>query len=239
MRKQLKSVQVKENGDEGKIVAVFATFDTIDLDGDVTRPGAFPEGKEVLMSAYGHKSWMGSLPVGKGTITQTKTEAIFDGEFWLDTGAGKETFLAVKNAGALQEYSYGYEPLEFSFGEFEGQQVRFLDKVDVDEVSPVLKGAGIDTRTLAVKSNMRFSEHIASVVADVEKLCDRATEVVALRAEKGKALSEVSSTLLGQLESHIKRLHELLSVAPAEDDEIRDELARQYARFVRLTQGAA
>ncbi|WP_433233731.1 hypothetical protein [Actinomadura nitritigenes] len=42
--------------------------------------------------------------------------------------------------------------MEYSFGEFKGQRVRFLDSVKVHEVSPVLLGAGVGTRTLSAKS---------------------------------------------------------------------------------------
>lgn len=149
--KALGRVEIKD-ADQGSVAAVFATLDAIDSDQDVTVAGAFEDGASVRISAYGHQSWTGALPVGKGTIRVVGKEAILDGQFFMDTTAGRDTFTVVKELGVLQEWSYGYDPVEFSFGEQDNQQVRFLQKLKVYEVSPVLLGAGIGTRTLTAKS---------------------------------------------------------------------------------------
>lgn len=231
-------VEIKD-ADKGEITAVFATLNVIDSDGDVTPNGAFENGAKVRISAYGHSSWGDRLPVGKGTIRETKTEAILDGRFFIDTPEGLSTFSVVKQLGedGLQEFSYGYDPIEYSFGEFEDQKVRFLNKVKVHEVSPVLLGAGVGTRLLTAKSGMKFAEHIDAVVAEVDALVNRAQDVMALRAEKGKAISDSSADHLTRLHESLKRLDALLA-APA-TDETADDLAREYARFVALSaQGA-
>jgi hypothetical protein len=231
-------VEIKDE-DKGEVTAVFATLGVIDADGDVTVKGAFDNGAKVRISAYGHSSWNGTLPVGKGSIREVGDEAILDGRFFLDTPAGADTFKVVKELGAdgLQEWSYGYDPVEYSFGEFEEQQVRFLNKLKVHEVSPVLLGAGVGTRLLTAKSGMKFGEHVEAVMADVDALTTRAAEVVALRSEKGKAISDVSADLLGRLTASVKRLEELLA-GPATDT-TADDVAREFARYVSLTsQGA-
>jgi hypothetical protein len=135
----------------------------------------------------------------------------------------------------LQEFSYGYDPVKFSFGEFEGMKVRFLEELKVHEVSPVLVGAGVGTRLLTAKSGMKFGEHVEAVLADVDALVSRATDVVALRAEKGKAISETSAEVLTRLDGSLKRLAELL--APPTPDTSSDDARREYARFVALSQG--
>lgn len=145
------ALEVKD-ADAGLVEAVFSTYDVIDSDGDVTLRGAFKEGQEVRISAWNHGSWGGALPVGKGVIRDTDAGAVMEGRFFLDTASGREHFAVVKALGPLQEWSYGYEVLESESGEHEGQSVRFLKVLDVTEVAPVLKGAGVDTRTLVVKS---------------------------------------------------------------------------------------
>lgn len=146
-------VEVKDLDEaKGTVRAVFATFNKTDSDRDVTRPGAFEDGAEVPISAYGHTSWQGALPVGKATIRQNAKQATIEGQFFLDTTHGKDAFTTVKNLGALGQWSYGYDPIEYSFGEHQGERVRFLDSVKVHEVSPVLLGAGVGTRTLSAKS---------------------------------------------------------------------------------------
>lgn len=158
--KSLRGVEVKD-AEKGIVSAVFSTFNVVDHDGDVTLRGFFEDGQKVRISAYNHTSWSGPLPVGKGVIHTTDTEAILDGQFFLNTTAGRDTFEVVKQMDDLQEWSYGFDvrPGASRHGEFNGQQVRFLQAMsdgtpggDVHEVSPVLLGAGIDTRNLAVKS---------------------------------------------------------------------------------------
>lgn len=149
----LKALAVEVKDDEaGTVEARFSTYDVIDSDGDVTRQGAFTDGQEVRISAWNHGSWSGALPVGKGVIRDRGDHAVLEGQFFLSTAAGREHFEVVKGLGPLQEWSYGYTVTKASFGEFEEREVRFLEGLDVTEVAPVLKGAGIATRTLVVKS---------------------------------------------------------------------------------------
>jgi phage head maturation protease len=148
--KALRSVEIKD-ASQGLIQAVFSTFDVIDRDGDVTRKSAFRNGAPVRISAFNHGSWEGALPVGKGTIRVTDGEAILDGQFFMNTTAGRDTFETVKQMGELQEFSYGFHVTDSEPGEVEGKSVRIIKGVDVAEVSPVLLGAGIGTRTLALK----------------------------------------------------------------------------------------
>lgn len=149
--KALGGVEIK-NAAKGEVTAIFSTFGVVDKDGDVTLPDAFTDGEQVSISAYNHTSWGGVLPVGKGTIRTTKDGAVLEGQFFMDTQLGRETFQVVKNMGGQQEWSYGFDVVKHSFGEFEGKQVRFLERLKVTEVSPVLLGAGENTRTVAVKS---------------------------------------------------------------------------------------
>lgn len=151
-----KSVTVEfKVDDEGQFEAIFSTFNVIDLDGDVTLPGAFEDGAEVIVGAYGHNTWSGALPVGKGVIKQTDKDVRIVGEFWLNTKSGKEHYTVAKELGAKQEWSYGYEvkgtgDVDELPEELQGA-IRVLTKLEVFEVSPVLRGAGIDTQTVVVK----------------------------------------------------------------------------------------
>ena len=151
--KALSHVEFKA-ADKGEFSAVFATFNVIDKDGDVTLPDAFDHGAELVVSAYQHGSWTGALPVGKGRIRVTDAEAIVDGQFFMDTTAGRDTFAVVKalSESGMGEWSYGFDTLLSDYGTFEGREVQFLKKLKVHEASPVMVGAGVNTRTLAVKA---------------------------------------------------------------------------------------
>jgi hypothetical protein len=140
---------VKPGSPLGVASAIIATFGVVDKDGDVTLPGAFTDGAEVVVSQYNHSSQIGtSLPVGKGRIRTTAAEAIVDVQFNMLTQAGRETFEVVRDLGAIGEWSYGYKVVNAEMGNFGGQRVQFLKALQVFEVSPVLRGAGINTGTV-------------------------------------------------------------------------------------------
>lgn len=144
-----------KDADKGLVEAVFSRFNVIDYDYDFTLPGAFEDGTKVLISAYGHKSWMGAKPVGTGTIHSDEEKAWLEGQFFLDTIDGLDTFKTIKGTGDLQEWSYGYEVLETGEVTEEMRQRgvwRVIKKARVYEVCPVMIGSGVDTETVDIKS---------------------------------------------------------------------------------------
>lgn len=176
------------DADEGLVEAVFSTFNVIDHDGDVTLPGAFEDGAAVGISAYGHNSWMGGLPVGRGVIRVEKKRAVLEGQFFLSTETGRETFETIKQMGELQEWSYGYDVLDT--GDVEDlpeplrHAYRVLAKLHVHEVSPVLVGAGVDTETLSVKGKRAIPSHSTDVV---DEAWDKGANVRRISNDAGKA----------------------------------------------------
>lgn len=147
------TVSVKD-AEKGVVEAVFSTFNVVDLDGDVTLPGAFEDGAKATISDYGHSVWAGGKPVGKGTIRVEQDRAVLEGKFFLSTEHGREAFETVKAMGEMQEWSYGFDVLEVDPVPEEMRQKgvrRILKKLKTYEVSPVFRGAGVNTQTLAVK----------------------------------------------------------------------------------------
>ena len=143
-------IRFKADGEEGEFTAEFATLNVIDHDGDVTRPGAFEEGQKTLIEPWNHNYQ--EPPVGMGIIHERDGKAVIDGRFFLDTAAGLEHYRVVKNVGEIQEWSYTFQVEQASRGVFEDQEVQFLEKLDVWGVAPVTRGAGIYTRTTAIKN---------------------------------------------------------------------------------------
>jgi hypothetical protein len=146
-------IVLKADGVEGEFTAEFATLNVIDHDRDVTRPGAFHDGQETLIEPWNHN--YGELPVGKGVIHEKDNKAVVEGKFFLDTQAGLDHYRVVKALGPLQEWSYTFEVEKASFGQFEDQDVQFLEGLDVWGVAPVTRGAGIDTRTTDIKGEKK------------------------------------------------------------------------------------
>lgn len=152
-----KSVRLKDaefDDERGSIRAVFATMNVIDADRDMTIPGAFGQ-QRVRISAYGHGSWMGELPVGKGRIFERGEDAVLEGRFFLSTQTGREHYYTVKEMGDLQEWSYALPEVDWEMQTIDGEQIRVLKRIVVPEVSPVLLGAGVNTRTEQVKAAVK------------------------------------------------------------------------------------
>jgi len=192
-------LQLKEDAPEGSVLAVFSTFNVIDKDGDVTLPDAFEDGSPVKISAWGHQ-WY-ELPVGRGVIQVDESKAAMDGRFFMDTTGGADTYRTVKGLEELQEWSYGFNVVESETGEFEGQQVRFLKKMEVFEVSPVMRGAGVDTVTLAIKGAELTYEQGAdradALLGEVSTFVERSRALRVLSAAKRDRLATLLKALSG------------------------------------------
>ena len=218
--------EFKFDDDAGTITAVFARFNTMDRDRDVTLPGYF--GKQDVAIADAHDR---TKIVGRGTITEQTDVAVLTGRFFLETQKGKEAYLTTKAMGDLQEWSYGYRILEggSKMGTFKGDDVRFLQPkddgtagVDVHEVSTVLRGSGVGTHTTSIKSDgLRFVDQAEEVARSAELLIARAEEIKQMRAEKGSTLGDEALARLlvvkTRLESVATMLTDLAYQAPVVD----------------------
>lgn len=232
MERKSVSLQLKADGAEGDFRAVFSTFNVIDRDGDVTMPTAFTRGQEVRIAQFGH-NW-GALPVGKGALDFDAERAWVDGSFFLDTVAGADTYRTVKNLGALQEWSYGFEVKARRDGTFNGQDVRFLEALDVFEVSPVMLGAGIGTHTELIKG-MKFEDESEAVLAAARDFAERAKALAAVREKDGRVLSAVNRDRLKRhadaLAEVRKDLAELLAATEPEPKSAPVNVQAEYLRF--------
>lgn len=207
------TLELKADGAEGSFKAVFSRFNVVDLDGDVTRPDAFVAGKQVLISQYGHQ-W-GSLPVGKGVIGFDDEKAWVDGQLFLDTPAGKDTYTTMKNVGELQEFSYGFKVLKASYGAQDGKDVRFLEALDVFEVSPVMRGAGIGTGLQSIKG-LSLEDETEAALAAVSEVAKRMKSLADLRAKEGRTLSQANR-------DRLKRHLEVLASVQSEIQTLLEE----------------
>jgi hypothetical protein len=242
VEKALRNVEIKDAA-KGHVSAVFATLDVVDKDGDVTVKGAFKEGQKVAISNFGHKIWEGAPPVGKGVIKEVGNEAVFEGQFFMNTTHGRDAFETVKalceDDGPGTEWSYGFD-VEDSEPAKKGSTYgpnhrRTLKAMKVHEVSPVLVGAGVGTRVTGIKEKKTFAEQLQDVVASVKAVSERAADVMAMRAEKGKGLGEESLTALKGLKDELDALLKKSEEAAVEDDsDLESANAVLRAAFLRF-----
>ena len=248
MHKTISGVTVKD-ASTGEVSAVFSTFNVIDKDGDLTLPGAIKDGTEVVISAYGHQSHYGALPLGKGVIRTTDTEAVLEGKFFMNAPHAAAAFEVVKELGPIQEWSYSLHNVTRKSVETDAGRHWIIEDIGlIKEVSPVLIGAGVNTRTLAAKG-LKFSEEGTAVLTAVDSYLDRAQEVMVLRSEKGRGLSDESIQFLKELDESLVKLRDLLDVkaddsAEATSEEVPDDIAaiaaeaRRRDLFSNLNEGA-
>jgi hypothetical protein len=248
-----KSFKVDLSSDDFKAMskgegrAVIAEFNKIDHDGDVTLPGAF--GKQHVNILPAHDRMAPRL--GKGIMSESGGRAIADFKFNLDPAAktALEWHSALKfdmeNGEPLQEWSYGFKIIDSSFGEFEGKQVRFLKLLDVIEISPVLRGAGTGTGTLAVKNKkMTYLDEMNLATAsldDVKAFIERSQSLVDLKAKDGNSLSDdqietlkMFKTSLDEVESKCKGLIGVLAGESIDSDEVQEVLAKCKQTLFRI-----
>ncbi len=157
----------------GTFRATIATLaPAVDADGDVSMPGAFPVLKSVPVSAYGHGSWKGALPIGRATIAADSSKAWVVGQFFLDVPAARDAYRVLKGLDELAQWSYGYSVESASFNSAELAKYpgakRILQKLDVFEVSPVLVGAGVNTRTESIKREVLSTAKLIEIGQRIE-----------------------------------------------------------------------
>ncbi len=230
----------------GSGTAHIATLNVVDHDGDVTLPGAFGTQHTKMLPAH---DWS-HVPIGKAKIHEDGDKVLADFSLNLDIESARDWHAALKHDLAsdppLQEWSYGFGVIEASFGDFEGQEVRFLKKLKVREISPVLVGAGVGTHTVAVKNadpqSMKLADHIAAAMKSVEEVVARCQKIQIVRKESGRDLAadryaelKGMEKTLEAIDTAAKALAELLKQGEAEGEISGDEADQLLAEFSRVS----
>jgi len=245
MRIETKSLTVKAMNDEGRGVARIAILSAVDHDGDTYAPGAFgwKEGGQQWVSilpAHDRRA----MPLGKARIYEEGDAAYAELFLNLNTEAGRNWHHTLKfdleKGQSVQEWSYGFDVVEHANDRRDGQKVRVLKKLDVHEVSPVLRGAGVGTRTLSMKSSDPMLDQLAGLVSALDAMIEEAGSVEELRAS-----GDLSEDRLAKIAELQQRLADLLAddssqMAGTRDGPPESEAALQkflirrgLARFLR------
>jgi len=229
-------VEMKGADDSGAFEATFATLGVIDHHGDVTLPGAFEDGKVVPVGPYAH-AWEG-LPTGKATIHASDERAWIDGQFNLRSSVGRDMYETAKQLGAALEWSYVFQAIDAEDGTYETDKgevpVRLLKKLDVWSVDPVLRGAGINTRTDSIKSINRerpFGEHLLEIAGLIDAFGVRVQGREAARVVNGRSESAENTELIKSLVESLRTTAAALEKALGEPDHI--DIGHEWAAFER------
>lgn len=222
IRKSMPVFETKVLDEElGIVEAIVNVTGIVDLGGDVITTGAFAktitERSRKMRVLNSHKTWdvlsvvgvcLEAREIGRNElpseILSQYPEA--SGGLWtktqylLNTPEGKGVFERIK-AGALDEYSIGFEIIQQEFKDLgEGRYIRIIKEVKMWEYSSVIWGMNQATATTGVKSDFpmalagditQFAEHLA-----VEHKAGRV-----LNSANAEKLRSAAKTLLDVLES--------------------------------------
>jgi hypothetical protein len=148
----------------GEVTAIVATVGVVDHDGDVILSGAVAPGAPAVLSMFGHDALREHAPpVGRGTLTEQAGRLVFVGQYFMDTTRGVEAFRVVRGLAELAQWSFGYRVTDEAQPSDEQRRrgaLRLIRSMDVSEVSPVLRGAGIGTGTETAKRYAREQAEI-------------------------------------------------------------------------------
>lgn len=228
MKKEVKGgISLKAMDDEGHGVARIAKLSAVDSDGDTYAAGAFSgESGEQWATILAAHNWQ-HIPLGKARVYEQGDEALAELHLNLDIQAGKDWHQVLKfdlehaSAHPVQEWSYGFYIRDAQQETRDGERVRVLKRLEVFEVSPVVKGAGVGTGTLSMKCAP--GEQLDQAIAEISDMLARA-------AEDPKALGRTRLKQLGDIRGGIESV---LEAAEADDREIGRMIAGQMFERMR------
>lgn len=236
MTTEIKSLVFEKMEESGQGLARLADLSAVDHDGDTYTAGAFAwkEGGEQwapILPAHNRRA----TPLGKTRVFERDTVAYAEIHLNLDTIGGKDWHSVLKfdlsKGKPAQEWSYGFDVLDYALEQRAGERVRVLKRLDVHEVSPVIRGAGAGTATLSMKSRGSFEEQLDEAIEVMENVIERAGGVKALRERDGRSLGKDRKAQLEELKRLLDDLvGDDVEKAIAEDP----EQAKALADFERL-----
>lgn len=157
MKTETKQLTVEKMDAAGHGLARIAILSEIDHDGDTYAKGAFSwkaKGEQWVPILPAHNR--AAMPLGKARVYEDGDAVFAELHLNLNTPAGRDWHETLKfdleTGGAVQEWSYGFGVVDHAKETRDGAAVRVLKRVDVHEVSPVVRGAGVGTRTLSMKA---------------------------------------------------------------------------------------
>lgn len=186
--------EAKAEGDLGKVTALVSVYNVAYRMGFMTKHqievGAFADSLSAnpIVPMFWQHNWNFTQqpPIGVGTGSESAAGLLIDGDFFLDTEAGRSVFNAMKRK-ALRQWSIGYRITEWSVEETDdGIDIIHVKKAELLEASSVLKGANPETDTLKVASEA----DVMSVVGDALSSISSFGDAVQALAELGEALSD-------------------------------------------------
>jgi len=172
-----KALTIEKMDEAGSGLARIATLSAVDLDGDTYERGAFGwkegGGQWVpILPAHDRRA----MPLGKAWVYEEGDAALAGLHLNLATQAGKDWHATLRfdldKGNPVQQWSYGYDIVDADFEQRGEKRVQVLKRLDVEEISPVIRGAGVGTATLSIKGAALKDAHFAALVGELGEVAD-------------------------------------------------------------------
>jgi len=195
-------------GDGRYIVGVASTFDgPVDAHGDIIAPGAYTDSLRVRPSVPVLWSHDASRPLGRTTLLVQDDAVGLVFKARLSETRDADDMLQLVGDGVVG-MSIGYNAARSHRGRWRGEEVRFLDAIDLYEVSPTA-----------------FASNVATSVSTVSK------SVVLEAVERAEAVERERKALLEDIRRFGEELPEWAVEAERERERRRSELLSEMRRF--------
>jgi hypothetical protein len=216
----LKDVDVKN----GVITGYFASFDTLDSDGDVFTKGAFKksinENSNRIMHLLQHDVLK---PIGRPEVLREDTKGLYFetklNSKQLEVSYIKDT-LKLYEAGVFNEHSVGFITMQEHKGNKGGNSVNFISEAKLMEGSTVTWGANENTPYMGLKSLTKDN-----INDRIDKVC------------KALKIGELSDDLFIKLEIELQSIKTFISQLkqPSEDtaDIITEKANADVVNFLK------
>lgn len=222
-----KALAIKEMDEKGVGLALIANMADVDRDGDTYTKGAFDwkSGGQWAPIVPAH-NWK-EMPFGKARVYEEGNQALAELRLNLDTNAGKDWHAALKfdleTGQPVQQWSYGYDVLDYQMESGKDGRVRNLKKLGVLEVSPVIVGAGKGTRTVAMKGVAMKESEFAATLEQLQAMAAAIDANPQLLSATGlKQAQDIRATIDRMIAA------KSASTPPAEADRAADRLVADF-----------
>lgn len=144
--------------EKGVICGYGAIKGNIDIANDVIKDGAFAETLKVRPNMPFLWQHDPDIQIGVVSCVEDSIGLKMEAKYYLNTTKGKDAYELAKANSENKlptSFSIGYRTLERSYGEYQGEQVRFLEKLDCREVSQVTFPCNELATSTSIKSEER------------------------------------------------------------------------------------
>lgn len=200
--RKMRPMLVQQIENEREVIALNALFGNVDDGADILWPGAFAK---TLMERFHrvrvlwqHNHTLPPIGVPRWAREITREDlpekvradhpdasgGLLTKIEYLDTERGNEVLTGIR-AGAINENSFGYDPIVFDFEEKGGRQIRNLREVRLWDLSPVNWGMNEGAVILGFKMVDVTDTYIRIRIFDPEECQRNSFRTITLDADKG------------------------------------------------------